>query len=332
MPRDTLSAPAELAELEVLMGRVHALDEIPAGPGLATALAAIDEDALPGLGLTYVMQARSRQANHERGELLATIGRLLRYGVATAAIAKRPDEFAADEVRAALRLTRRAAKRLCELAWDLQRRLPAVLEAMRAGVLDQARGQVFSTWTAGLSAEHTDAVVAGVLPRAPELTTGELAVAIARLAIALDPEWVRRRYEAALRNRRVVGKQNPDGTGTLTGHDLPADEVVAACAHLDALARAAKAAGHPDRVDHLRADLLLGLVTGRYTGLTDQQIIETLLATAKNPPPTNPPDDQADDEPEGRRRAPASGPDDPADDDAGHRQRAGPARDDPGDR
>jgi len=287
MPRDMLSAPAELAELEVVMGRVHALDEIPAGPGLAAALAAIDEDALPGLGLTYVMQARCRQANHDRGELLATIGRLLRYGVATAAIAKKPDEFAADEVRAALRLTRRAAQRLCELAWDLQRRLPAVLDAMRAGVLDQARGQVSAAWTAGLSPEHTDAVVAEVLPRAPELTTGELAVAIARLAIALDPEWVRRRYEAALRNRRVVGKQNPDGTGTLTGHDLPADEVVAACAHLDALARAAKAAGHPDRVDHLRADLLLGLVTGRYTGLTDQQIIEALLASAKNRPPAN---------------------------------------------
>ena len=84
-----------------------------------------------------------------------------------------------------------------------------------------------------------------LLAKAPELTTGELAAAIARLAIALDPEWVRRRYERALRGRRVVGKRNPDGTGTLTGHDLPADEVAAACAHLDALARAAKAAGHP---------------------------------------------------------------------------------------
>ena len=70
-------------------------------------------------------------------------------------------------------------------------------------------------------------MVAEVLPRAPELTTGELMAEIARLAIALDPEWVRRRYERALRNRRVVGKQNPDGTGTLTGHDLPADEVLA---------------------------------------------------------------------------------------------------------
>ena len=132
---------------------------------------------------------------------------------------------------------------------------------------------MFSTWTQGLSAEHIDAVLAELLAKAPQLTTGELAAAIARLAIALDPEWVRRRYEAALRGRRVVGKRNPDGTGTLTGHDLPADEVAAACAHLDALAKAAKAAGHPDRLDHLRADLLLALLTGRYEGMTDRQII-----------------------------------------------------------
>ena len=72
----------------MLVERVQALDEIPAGPGLATALAAIDEDRLPGLGLTYVMAARFRQANHERGELLATIGRMLRHGVPAAAIAQ----------------------------------------------------------------------------------------------------------------------------------------------------------------------------------------------------------------------------------------------------
>ena len=86
MPRDTLQRdPAERAELEVLMGRVYALDEIPAGPALASALAAIDEDRVPGLGLTYVLQARFRQANHERGELLAAVDRILRHGVVGAA-------------------------------------------------------------------------------------------------------------------------------------------------------------------------------------------------------------------------------------------------------
>ena len=271
---------AEVAELEALLTQVYALDEVRVGPALVTALAGIDEDRLPGLGLTYVMQARFRQANHERGELLATVGRLLRYGVVGAAILREPDEFAVDEVRAGLRLTRPAAKRLCGLAWDLHRRLPTVLAAMREGRLDQARGQVFSTWTQGLSAEHTAAVLVELLAKAAGLTTGELAAAIARLAIALDPEWVRRRYERAVRGRRVVGKRNPDGTGRLTGHDLPFDGVAAACEHLDGLARAAKAAGHPDRLDHLRADLLLAMLTGRYEGLTDRQIITTLLATA----------------------------------------------------
>ena len=136
-----------------------------------------------------------------------------------------------------------------------------------------------------------------LLPLAPKLTTGELIDAIAKLAIALDPEWVRRRYERALKGRRVVGKRNPDGTATLTGHDLPFDEVAAACARLDALAHAAKTAGHPDRLDHLRADLLVGLITGRYTAMTDQQILAALLTEAEhrtaNPNHTNRTDDDA---------------------------------------
>ncbi len=249
-------------------------------------LAELDLDRVPGLGLTYVMEARNRQANHERGELLVMIGRILRHGLpaAAAAVLREPNKFAADEVRAALRLTRSAAKRLCDLAWDLHRRLPAVLAAMREGRLDQPRAQVFSTFTDGLSREHTNAILVELLPGAPELTTPELIEAIARLAIALDPEWVRRRYERALRGRRVIGRRNPDGTATLTGHDLPFDEVAAACARLDALATAAKAAGHPDRLDHLRVDLFIGMLTGRYTHHSDQEILTTLLATARTRP------------------------------------------------
>ena len=42
------ASPVE--ELEVVLGRVHELDEIPAGPALAAALAAIDEDGCRGWG------------------------------------------------------------------------------------------------------------------------------------------------------------------------------------------------------------------------------------------------------------------------------------------
>ncbi len=55
----------------------------------------------------------------------------------------------------------------------------------------------------------------------------------------------------------------------------------AAAAHIDALAKAAKHAGHPDRIDHIRADLFLGLTDGSYTGLDDAAIVAALLATAR---------------------------------------------------
>ena len=312
-PTTTTGRP-DPAELRSVMARVDALADLPAGPGLAAALAELDLDRVPGLGLTYVMAARYRQANHERGELLVTIARLLRYGLpgGATAVLRDPDEFAADEVRAALRLTRSAANRLCDLAWDLHRRLPAVLAAMCDGRLDQPRAQVFSTWTGGLSPEHTNAIVDELLPGAPELTTTELIEAIARLAMALDPEFIRRRYERALRGRRVVGKRNPDGTATLTGHDLPFDEVAAVCARLDALATAAKAAGHPDRLDHLRVELFIGMLAGRYTHLSDQEILTTLHATARTRPDTtdNAHHDGSGSDPEGSDGDPDHGDDD----------------------
>ncbi len=55
-----------------------------------------------------------------------------------------PDEFSADEMRAALMLTRRAADTQFWLAYDLVKRLPAVHASMDAGVLDESRVRIFS--------------------------------------------------------------------------------------------------------------------------------------------------------------------------------------------
>src|SRR5574342_1405633 len=285
---------------------------------LAAELATFDYDRLPEFDLLDVIEARARQADHERGELLAAVGSLLRHELPGGAVFGHcPGGVVSDEVRATLHLTRAATKRMGELAWDLRRRLPAVLAAMRAGQLDQPRAQVFSSWTEDLTREHTGAVVVHLLPEAPLLTTGELIDAIAKSAIALDPEWVRRRYQRALQTRRVAGTRNPDGTATLTGHQLPLDEVAAACAHLDTLATAARSAGHPDRLDHLRADLLVGMITGRYTALTDQQILAHLAATAPSTPDTTTgasddgPDDDGPDDGGPGDAGPAAGPPDP---------------------
>jgi Domain of unknown function (DUF222) len=190
-----------------------------------------------------------------------------------------PDEFSADEVRAALVLTRRAAHSQFWLAYDLVTRLPQVHAAMDAGVLDEPRARVFSEWTVELSPEQARAVCAELLPRAPGLTTGQLVEQVKKLAIAVDPDWARRRYEQAIADRKVVGYRNADGSANLSGCNLPLDRVAAASGHIDALAKAVKRAGDRRPVDHIRADLFLGMTDGTYTGLDDAAIIQLLTAT-----------------------------------------------------
>ena len=159
---------------------------------------------------------------------------------------------------------------------------------------------MFATYTLTLADEQAQAIVAALLPKAPGWTVGQLRDAIARRAIALDPEWTRRRYLRGLRDRKVVGRRNDDGTANLAGYQLPTDQVAAACARLDAIAGAARAQAHPDSLDHLRARIFLGAATGAYTGYTDAQILDRLLDEAysdsldDDPTPPEPPIDYHD--------------------------------------
>src|SRR5688572_8211527 len=231
------------------------------------------------------------------GELLASVvevlSRLDPYGRPTYT----RDAYGMFEVAAALTMSGSAARDLSELAWDLATRLPSVLAALRAGVLDQAKAAVFATHTLTLSDEQAQSIVEELLPRAPDWTVGQLREAIARRAIALDPEWTRRRYQRGLRDRRVAGRRNDDGTANLAGYQLPTDQVAAACARLDAIAHAAQAQAHPDSLDHLRVRIFLGVTTGAYTGYTDTQILGLLLDHAysdsfhDDPTPPEPPVD-----------------------------------------
>lgn len=197
-----------------------------------------------------VLKAQFRQVNHERARLMAAMVEVGLCGVGPAGESPRmavPDEFSADEIRAALMLTRRAADAQFWLAYDLVSRLPAVHAAMAAGVLDEPRARVFSDWTTQLYPEQARALCDELLPRAATLTTGQLIEQIKKLAIAIDPDWAQRRYEQALAERKVVGHRNPDGSANLSGYSLPVDRVAAACGRIDALARAAKRAAMAER-------------------------------------------------------------------------------------
>ncbi|MGB6162249.1 MAG: DUF222 domain-containing protein [Pseudonocardiaceae bacterium] len=277
------------------------LAEIPPGHRLSAVLSEIDLSRLSGFDCVKVLKARYRQVNHERAQLMAAMVEVGLYGPTLAHDELRrmavPDEFSADEIRAALVLTRRAADAQFGLAYDLITRLPGVHAALDAGLIDEPRARVLSEWTVDLSADQARALCGAVLPRVPKLTTGQLIDQIKKMAIAIDPAWAQRRYERAVAERRVVGSRNSDGSANLSGLNLPVDRVAASCGHIDALAKAAKHAGDPRPIDHIRADLFLGMTDGTYTGLDDHTILERFRATHRSDAPDSdaPDNNEADD-------------------------------------
>jgi hypothetical protein len=242
---------------------------VPPGAGLAAVLARVDRSVLNGFELVEVAKATARQVAHYQAELLATV-RESAYcppGDETSPPERtdRPQEYAADEVRFALTLTRRAADTLMGMAYRLVECVPAAQEALRCGRIDLARARVLVEETASLPEAAARQVVNLVLPAADGLTTGQLRARLRRLVITADPDAAARRQREALTRRRVEHGLDHDGTATLAGCQLPPDRAAAAAARLDALARAVKQAGDARTLDELRADLFLDILDGRHT-------------------------------------------------------------------
>jgi len=258
------------------------------GPGLAAALAELDIHAVTGSDLVEVLRARSRQLAHEQAQLLAVMAEIgwcdPAAGPEEVARLAQPRDYAADEIRTALAWTRTAAYREYHFAQTLLERLPAVFTALGTGVICRSKAWLFSELCTELTDEQTQEVCRRLLPQAGELTTGELAARIKKLAIALDPDYAARRYARAVRDRDVIGYLNAEGTATVTGRQLPVDQAAAACARIEDLAKTAKRAGHPGRIGPLRADIYLGLLEGRWTQHTREEIITDLLAHADADP------------------------------------------------
>jgi hypothetical protein len=239
------------------------------GAELAAVLARVDRSVLNGYELVELAKATSRQVAHYQAELLATICETAYCPpgdhTSQPERTEMPDEYAGDEIRWALTLTRRAADTLLGTAYQLLERLPAVHEALRSGAIDLPKARVLAEETTALPPQTARQVVDMVLPVAGGLTTGQLRARLRKLAITADPDAATRRQRQAATQRRVEHGLDPDGTATLAGYHLPPDRAATAAARVDALARAAKHAGDPRTLDQLRADLLLDLLNGTHT-------------------------------------------------------------------
>ncbi|MQA17764.1 MAG: DUF222 domain-containing protein, partial [Pseudonocardiaceae bacterium] len=158
--------------------------------------------------------------------------------------------------------------------------LPDVWAALAEGRIDRGKAWVFAHVATDLTPAQRQTICDRLLPKAARLAPGELAARIKKLAIAVDPDWARRRYEAGVRERDVVGRVNDDGTANVSGVILPQADARSAVEHVEALARAAKRAGHPGSVKQLRSAVYSGLLDGTYQALSDEEIVADLLAHA----------------------------------------------------
>ena len=198
------------------------LESLPVGPFLSVLLDSLDRSRLNGFDLVRAMQARERLVSHFQAASVADVHEIAHAAPGTADPGRldAPSEFAADELRPALRITRRAAELRLSVAFDLCERLPRVWEMLSSGLIDLAKARVIANGTAHLEWEEARVVAETVSERAPRLTAGQLAAWIRRLCVESDPEKAKKRREQAFEDRRLVIEPTVDGTAHLHMYDM----------------------------------------------------------------------------------------------------------------
>jgi hypothetical protein len=148
------------------------LAEMEPGIVLAAVLSAIDIDNLTGHDRVIVMAAHQRMASHYQAQVYASMAAV------ADAVAERlhndgetdfevVEDACSSEIRAALRLTRKAADSELSIARDLKTRLPAVWRQFVTGRIDRRRANLILHRTEHLDATRAREVAGRALEKAP---------------------------------------------------------------------------------------------------------------------------------------------------------------------
>jgi len=244
------------------------LDNMAPGRALGAILSTIDVSSVSGAARVSVLRAHQRQASHYQAAVFGDMAAISDYMLELGDDLPTAVEAAAFEIRAALRMTRRTAESELGLAQDLRHRLSAVREALVRGEVDVRRARVIVHGTSHLSDADAGEIADRVIERAPQLTTGQLAVMIRKLCFEVDPGESKSRYEQALEERRVVREATEAGTANLMILNAPPDRAAEASNLINRLALDLKTADETRTLDQLRTDVALDLLSGRANGTT----------------------------------------------------------------
>jgi hypothetical protein len=279
-------AAFERAEWETGSGLPAELELLSPGIVLAAVMGRVDRSSLSGFDLVRLLRAEERLVSHfQAGAVEATDAIAHLHPTDEGIVALEHHwEFAADEVRAALTLTRHGATARLDLARNLVDRLPALLDLLGEGRIDLHRARVVVRGTSHLDADEARNLVDSILEDIPDLTSGELAALLRKLAVQSSPERAKRRYETAVEGRRVWIEPSADGTAHLHAYDLPVDRARAIGRRLNGYALSLRNQGDTRTMDQLRTDVFCDLldtsttVRGGGKGLVDIRVDLTTLA------------------------------------------------------
>src|SRR3984957_12273736 len=270
-------------------------DLMPPSPFLAalTEQAVSDVAGLSDEELVGVLRASRRLAAREEDKQAlagAELGRRRRAAFEAALARGVPAGCAAggfpgEELSIELTVSRAEAGHLIDDAIDLTSRLPRTLAGMAAGLIDADRAGWIALYTRSLSpadAAYADEVLAAV---APGLRVDQLARKAAALEKKLNPEGGKARRERARRDeQRVEVRRELSGNASLSGREMDTGDVLAAKAHIDAIAARLRRGGLPGTLGSLRVLALADLTQGRDP-------LDRLRATYPDAPkPPGPPD------------------------------------------
>jgi len=178
----------------------------------------------------------------------------------------------AEALAPELRLSAREVETRIQVAVDLRRRMPGVLAAMRAGLMDGYGARRVLQVTAPLSDEHArqvDVLLADKLADAAVSTWQPVNMArcVARLVEQVDPGGHAARARQANAGRRVELQHGEHAQSRLTV-DLRSEVASACYAQVDAMARRLRRHGETRTLDQLRADVTADLLLGNDPGVT----------------------------------------------------------------
>ncbi|MEQ4205177.1 DUF222 domain-containing protein [Actinopolymorpha sp. B9G3] len=255
---------------------LSALASAAPGPELAAVLAGIDVAAVNGHARVVVMAAWERQVSWSNAQLYGAMGMVARSPACEPDSPPELDrcfgEFASAEVGAALGLSPGSADRELSFAYELTERLPGTRAALAAGSINLGKARTIAEETSWLAPELArraeEFILAADAAVGLGLTRAQLVRRLRRKVLELDPDGAEERRREAQQGRRIRFGANPDGTGSITGQDLPMAGTAAARVFVKALARRIKSEGDVRMLAQIEADVFLDLLRGRNPAAT----------------------------------------------------------------